>query len=115
MQIGRSISGLIVTHAEKVLRKKEENFIINLAKFTGLNFVHCLTDAPTFISKDLAKILDSLMVNNVELFPRFHERVKVEVAFCWISLSHEIKNKSRIKIPKKNSMGLKNSGISVKS
>ena len=81
-QIGRPISGLIITHAEKVLRKKEENFIINLAKFNGLNFVHCLTDAPTFISRDLSKILDSLMVNNVELFPRFHERVKARGTFC---------------------------------
>lgn len=77
-QIGRSITGIVVTHAERVLRKKEENFIINLAKFGGLDFVHCLTDAPSVISKDLGRIMASLMVNGLELFPRFHEMVKLD-------------------------------------
>ena len=75
-QIGRSISGIFVTHAHRVLRKKEANFILNLAKFTGVNFVHCISDSPVQISKDLEKIMSSLMVSNVELFPRFHELVK---------------------------------------
>ena len=77
-QIGRPISGLVVTHAERALRKKEENFIINLARFAGLEFIHCLTDAPSAVSKNIDKIMSTLMINNLELFPRFHDKVKTD-------------------------------------
>ena len=78
-QIGRPITGLVITHAERALRKKEENFIINLARFNGSDtFIHCLTDAPSAVSKNIDKIMSTLMINHLELFPRFHEKIKTD-------------------------------------
>ena len=75
-QIERKIDGIIVLHAERALRNFDESFIISLARSSGVDFVQCLTDRAHTVAKNLEKLCGLLCVDNVELFPRFHELVK---------------------------------------
>jgi len=77
--IEREIHSIFILTPEKVLRKKEENFILHLAHAKKLQFHHCLSNSPIQISKNFSDIMSSLMVSKSHMFPRFHELVKLDV------------------------------------
>ncbi len=77
--IEREIHSIFVLTPEKALRKKEENYILNLALAKGLKFQHCLSNSPIQISKNFTDIMSSLMISKSHMFPRFHELVKLDV------------------------------------
>ena len=77
--IDRKIHSIFILTPEKCLRKKEENFILNLAKSKGLQFHHCLSNSPIQIAKNFRDLMSSLMVSKSHIFARFHELVKLDV------------------------------------
>ena len=66
MQVKRKINGILVLSAEKAIKSFDEGFIIGLARNKGVDFVQAFTNHAELVAKKLEKILQALLLDNVE-------------------------------------------------
>ena len=66
MKVKRQINGILVLSAEKAIKSFDEGFIIGLARSKGVDFVQAFTNHAELVAKKLEKILQALLLDNVE-------------------------------------------------
>ena len=66
VKVKRKINGILVLSAEKAIKSFDEGFIIGLARNKGVDFVQAFTNHAELVAKKLEKILQALLLDNVE-------------------------------------------------